>query len=87
MYPGISFRSWAHMPTCIGEPENTAGAMCEEQLPAWSSQLCAPWSFLCQMEEERKGDRLCPRLRCWVYSRPGLETLLARGAGSTRREP
>lgn len=82
LYPGISSRFWAHMPACIGEPEGTAGAACEEQLPTWPLQRSAPRSFLCRMEKEGKGDRSCLRPRCWVCSRPGLETLLARDAGS-----
>lgn len=52
---------------------------------AWSAGSGVPWSFLCQMEREGRANRPCPRPRCWVHSRPGLETLLARGAGSTRQ--
>ena len=35
IYPGISFRSWAHKPTSTGEPGSAAETM--EQLPAWPS--------------------------------------------------
>lgn len=69
--------------TCVGELQ---GAVCEGQLPTWAT-LVGLW---CPMEpplpdgKEGMVDRLCSRLRCWVHSRPGLQSSSARGAGSTR---
>ena len=47
----------------------------------------APWSFLCQMEKERTVDRLSSRLRCWVHSRPGLQSLLPEVLGAPGEVP
>lgn len=41
----------------------------------------APWKLLCQMEKEGMAERLSSRLRCWVCSRSGLQSLLPEVLG------
>ena len=47
----------------------------------------ALWSLLCQMEKERTVDRLSSRLRCWVRSRLGLQSLLPKVLGAPGKVP
>ena len=58
---------------------------CPPGLPLQGSG--APWSLLCQMEKEGMVDRLCSRLRCWVHSRPGLQSLLPEVLGAPGEVP